>query len=471
MAFGAAVDPEPDDPSQDWLYDRGKVNRTLGFGVGEVQALLDSYQNPAPASQPASAPISAPPSPGSAAFGAGGTMSFGVGEVEAVLQGAGMSAPPVAAPAPPPAGGVSSMPGRPAARAVPPNRQTLQYDAQRVSTPTPSWQASAAAPVEDDPLPAPSPLPLLRRRGESVAPPLPTPSASAAPPPPSASAAPPAPRGARLDPQAYASMATPAIPLVALSSAGRPVDVPASVATPAPMSARSQITLPAPLTAEFDAPTRWPLGLAAGAGLVLGGGLWGAQSVGHGALFALTGALLVGLSWVQLRPSVRSVAMLVPSLPTLALASLATPSLTRFGAALATAWLATLTAGLSLRTTSELLGRRLIVVGTALGGLWTLTEALPGLVSGPASLRVAAVLVLPVLALAVAVWRGVSLRGFERWALAAPAVWAALLGLALGLDGHGAAVVLGQALCLGVLPGVVGASLAAVLTVYWPTEP
>lgn len=504
MAFGAAAAPDDTlDPSQDWLYDRGKVNRTLGFGAGEVQALLDTYVAPPPpaAAAPSATPPPPPPSPSTSGFLAGGTMSFGVAEVQAVLPGRASAGPehPPGEPSGSPAQRFAPVhpelsppvplppvPPPQVPRRLAPNRQTLQFDPKPAPRPLDEASALTQA-VEDDPFPTPSPLPLTRRRGESVRPsnpplhaegPTAEALAAAAPPP-----APPVPhvearpRGGLGD----RAVPTPPIPLVSPATADRPrapsavssAPWPASPATTAPGPALAAetargTTLPA---TDPDAPTRWSPGLVAGGSLVLGGALWSSQSAAHGLLFALTGAAVLGLSWAPLRGSTRSVAMLVPALPSLALASLATPSLSRAGAALATAWLALLATGLVLRLEAVGLARRLIVASMTLGGLWGLWEGIPALRTGPSSLQCAVALLVPVLAVAGWALRAAPGTGLGRRLVGVPTAWAALLGLALGLDGAPTAMVLGQALCLGALPGVVGVSLAAVLTSYMPSEP
>ncbi len=490
MAFGEATSTDDAlDPSQDWLYDRGKVNRTLGFGAGEVQALLDAHVTP----PPPAAPPASPPSPSTSGFSAGGTMSFGAGEVRAVLQGRASAGPeplpgepsgsrtqrfaPVRPEPPPP----SPRPAPQVPRRLASNHQTLQFDPKpALQPPTPDEAPPPTDLVEDDPFPTPSPLPLTRRRGDSLRPSSPPPDAEASPA--DDPAPPPAPPVPHFEARPYGALGdravpTPPIPLVSPATAersGPPSAVssapwPASPATSPASSAHAEMarrtTLP---LADPDAPTRWGPGLAAGGSLMLGGALWSTQSGSHGMLFALTGAAVLGLSWFPLAGSIRSVAMLVPTLPSLALASLATPSLSRVGAALATAWLSLLATGLILRLEAVELARRLIVASMVLGGLWGLWEAVPALRSGPASLRCAAVLWVPVLALGGWALRAAPGTGIGRRLVAVPAAWAALLGLALGLDGAPTAMVLGQALCLGALPGVVGVSLAAVLTTYMP---
>lgn len=485
MSFGAVgTESVSDDPADDWLYDRGKAYRTLGFGEGEVQALLDAQKAPSPVPAPPAPapPIATPPAPAASATppssplaraNAGSTLAFGAQEIQALLQPQGAAAPPVPA--------VPEMPTAPVAPRTAPSSvaranvgSTLAFGAGEVqallaqtpepepvvTTPsmsrtqrfapvvmpaptepappvTPAAAPSPAAPRdEEDPFPPPSPLPLTRRRADSAppsAPPVEGPAPQVAPPP-----------------------AAPAVWVAPPS----PPPPPSTVTAPLPLVARRVSVTPA-----VEPPGRWRLGLLAGGALLLGAALWATQSVSYGALFALSGAALVGLSAAPLPGSLRFVALLVPTLPTLALALLATPSVSRLGAALITAWVPLLTTSLWLRREGAVaLARPLGFAGVALSAVWVLWELATRSQGAGGSLWLGAgAWALLATLSSVALVLPLSPRQTGA-AVALPTAWAALFGLGLAFDGLPMAMVVAQALCLGALPGVIGVSLGAVLS-------
>jgi hypothetical protein len=463
MSFGA-VGPEAvsDDPADDWLYDRGKAYRTLGFGEGEVQALLDAQKAPAPAPSPVTPPApaaaAAPPSSPLARANAGSTLAFGAQEIQALLQPQAPAAPSSLARANVGstlafgAGEVQALLAQtpePEPVVTTPSMSRTQRFAP-VVLPAPPEPASPVAPAappspaepaalreEEDPFPPPSPLPLTRRRADSgppSAPPVEVPA------PPVEAPAPPQ-----------------AAPAVFVAS---PPPPPSTVTAPLPLVARRVSVTPA-----VEPSGRWHLGLLAGGAMLLGAALWATQSVSYGALFALSGAALVGLSAAPLPGSLRFVALLVPTLPTLALALLATPSVSRLGAALITAWLPLITTSLWLRREgAAALARPLGFAGVALSAVWVLWELATRSQGAGGSLWLGAGAWALLAALSsAALVLPLSLRQ-ARAAVALPMAWAALFGLGLALDGLPTAMVLAQALCLGALPGVIGVSLGAVLS-------
>lgn len=206
------------------------------------------------------------------------------------------------------------------------------------------------------------------------------------------------------------------------------------------------------------------VGGAAGAALLVAAGLGATSSMLHASVYGCAAVVLLALSVLPLRPSTRAVLMLVPALPSLAYATLATASLSRIGAALTTLLLGLVSAGLGwlLATPESDRWRGALYVGLGVGLVWLGLEGSVALGDGPRSLLVMCGLLVAAL-VAVTV---TALRGRPATGLVLVSAWAFLLGSLQRMDGVSLLLALGQAVALAALPWVTGVNLGAVLSAY-----